>query len=204
MSKTISGCFFCILMQLTPPSHAQVPVGPNTPTPNVAMSDQFGRAQDVTNLRGDVVVLVFADRQGAEASRALGERLHVEFHPSAKGLSPVQASKAAVRPVANWTHKTPAPDAKMVALACIGDVPSMIHSYVRKRFREVASDVPIWLDMNDQLRKQFTVKPGVANVVVLDVKGRQRFSTAGDFDTAQFQKLTDVIENLRMEAAPKQ
>ena len=54
------------------------------------MEDQFRNARDTASLRGDVVVLLFADRNGAEAAHEVGKRLHVHFHPgAAKAEGPI-------------------------------------------------------------------------------------------------------------------
>ena len=50
---------------------------------NIAMEDQFKNRHETLRYQGDVVVLVYAERKGAEAALELGRRLHVRFHPMA-------------------------------------------------------------------------------------------------------------------------
>jgi hypothetical protein len=162
------------------------------------MQDQFAKEHDVSKLRGDVVVLVFADRGGAEASRDLGARLHVHFHPSAKGQAPTAAAKAPAKPLPGVPVDAIVPDAKIIPIAVIGEVPAAMHGMVRFRFRQVA-DAPIWLDFTDAMRQQFTVEKDVPNFAVLDREGRLRFTTAGKLSEVQFQELTTAVASLRTE-----
>jgi hypothetical protein len=169
-------------------------------SPQLAMQDQFAKPHDLSALRGDVAVLVFADRGGAEASRDLGVKLHVHFHPTAKGQPVAKSAVAPARAIPNLPRGAKAPDAKMIAIAVIGEVPSALHGMIRMRFRQVAPEAPIWLDFTDAMRQQFTVTPDVPNVAVLDVQGRLRYSAAGKFDQRQFDELALIIEALRREA----
>jgi hypothetical protein len=167
------------------------------------MDDQFGNSHDLATLRGDVAVVVFADRQGAEASRTLGIALHVLFHPSAEALSPADRSRAPVRPIPDWPQQVRMPDVKMIPVACVGAVPWLLRPYVRGRFRSAVPDAPIWLDLTDYMRKQFGVSPGVPNVIVFDTVGQERFRIAGNLNEAQLSELADVIEKVRREAKPR-
>jgi hypothetical protein len=168
--------------------------------PTLVMQDQFAKAHDVSKLRGEVVVLVFADRGGAEASRDLGAKLHVHFHPTAKGKPATTAAQAPVRAIPGVPSGVKVPDAKMIPIAVIGDVPAAMHPMIRFRFRQVAADAPIWLDFTDAMRKQFTVEKDVPNVAVLDVDGQVRYTTSGKLTTQQFDELAQAIETLRREA----
>jgi hypothetical protein len=167
--------------------------------PKLNMQDQFAKKHDLAELRGDVVVLVFADRGGAEASRDLGAKLHVHFHPGAKGKPPAESAKAPAKPLPGIPRSLYTPDAKMIPIAVIGEVPGALHIMVRTRFRQVAPDAAIWLDMTDSMRQQFDVKPDVPNFAVVDVEGRVRYTTSGKLDDKQFAELTQVVDALRAE-----
>ena len=167
------------------------------------MDDQFGNSHDLANLRGDVAVVIFADRQGAESSRALGTRLHLLFHPSAPGQSLAERMRAPVRPLPDWPEGVRLPDVKMVAVACIGKVPGFLKSFVRSRFRSAAPDLPIWLDMTDSMREQFGVRPGVPNLIVFDTAGQECYRIAGELTEGQVNQLVEVIEKVRGQARPK-
>lgn len=186
-----------LLASFTAPTFA----GEKAFIPQLVMNDQFAKPHDVADLRGDVVVLVFADRGGAEASRDLGAKLHVHFHPSAKGQSAAVSATAAAKPVAGIPAHVRVPDAKMIPIAVIGEVPQPLHLMVRTRFRQVAPDAAIWLDMTDTMRKQFDVKKDLPNFAVLDCEGRLRFTTAGKLNDEQFTELAQVIDSLRAEGA---
>ena len=197
MSNLLSGFCYCLISVLG--FEGGLPVENVAKTPVLEMEDQFAKPHKLTDLRGDVVVLVFSDRGGAEASRALGAKLHVEFHPTAKGLAPVEAARAPVRPIPGWPVAEPMPEARFIAIAVIGDVPSAVRPMVRFRFRQVAPDAAILLDMQDVMRKHFKVVPDVPNVAVLDKAGRLRFTASGELDDANYQRLVAAIEVLRGE-----
>ncbi|MBL9125368.1 MAG: hypothetical protein JNG90_17150 [Planctomycetaceae bacterium] len=185
---------------------------PSSPSPNSAgpaknvahfpileMEDQFARAQRVSDLRGEVVVLVFSDKAGAEASRTLGAKLHVHFHPSAAGQKPAVAAQAPPAPLPNWPPQLPTPDVKLIPIAVIGDVPDVLKPMVRGRFRQVSPDGVIWLDFTDAMRRQFQVVPDVPNVAVLDKRGQLRFTIAGNLEPQHVAQLVGVIDKLRRE-----
>ena len=54
---------------------------------NIIMEDQFRNRRETGAFRGDVVVLVYAERKGAEAALDLGRKLHLLFHPTAAQVS---------------------------------------------------------------------------------------------------------------------
>ncbi len=167
--------------------------------PDVVMEDQFEQARDVKQHRGDVVVLIYGDRKSADANKAVGEQVHVAFHPTAKGLPPKEARKAPVRPIPDAPAGAPAPDVLAIPVACVGKVPQLVRAVIRRQFKGASPDVPAWLDFTDVMKAQFPFKPGVPNVVVLDTKGRYRYAAGGTPTPEGMAKLLGVIEGLRRE-----
>jgi len=173
---------------------------PNVPHwPVLEMEDQFAAPHKVSDLRGTVVVLVFSDRGGAESSRDLGARLHVHFHPTAQGQSPAIAARAPVAAIPNWPANLPMPDARIIPIAVIGEVPNPLKPMVRRRFRQVSPEGVIWLDFTDTMRQQFQVVADVPNVAVLDKKGQLRYTIAGNLQPQHYEQLVTVVEKLRRE-----
>jgi hypothetical protein len=171
--------------------------------PAVVLEDQFEKVHDVRQHRGDVVVLIYGDRASADANKALGERLHVYFHPTAKGRPPAQARKAPVRPVPGAEAGMGSPDVLAIAVACIGPVPALVKGFIRGQFRRASPDVPVWLDFQDLMKGQFPFKAGVPNVVVLDTQGRYRYAAAGKPTAQGLEKLFAAIEQMRREGMAK-
>jgi len=160
------------------------------------MEDQFGRSTRLGVHAGNVVVILYGDRGGADANKHLGEQLHVAFHPSARGLPPAKAREAPVRPVPG---KERSPDVRLIPAASLGTVPTMLRGLIRAQFRGASPDLPVWLDWQDVLKKQFSLAPGMPNVLILDTKGRVRYTFSGGVDPEKVKELTGVIETLRRE-----
>ena len=169
---------------------------PRVVVPDVMMEDQFEQAHDVKHHRGSVVVLIYGDRASANANRALGEQLHVTFHPTAKGQPPAQARTAPVTPIAGAAMS---PDMLTVP-ACIGKVPMLVRRLIRGQMKSGSPEVPVWLDFEDTMKTQFALKAGVPNVVVLDAQGRYRYAAAGVPTREGMEKLVGAIEGYRREA----
>lgn len=168
--------------------------------PDVAMEDQFEQVHDVKRHRGDVVVLIYGDKKSADANRALGEQVHVAFHPSAKGQPPAQARKAPVRPVEGAPPGARHPEVLSVPVALIGKVPPLVRGPIRAAFRKNSPDVAVWMDFQETMKTQFPFTAGVPNVVVLDAQGRYRYAAAGTPTEDGMKRLVETIESLRREA----
>jgi hypothetical protein len=166
----------------------------------LTMEDQFEQRQSVAAHRGDVLVLIYGDRKSADANRYLGEQLHIAFHPAARGQAPAQARLAPVLPVQGAPAGKRSPDVRLVAAASLGTVPSLLHGMIRAQFRGGSPDVPVWLDWQDALKKQFGLTPGAPNVVIVDAQGRLRYTFASEVSQEAFNQMMQAIEGLRREA----
>jgi hypothetical protein len=178
------------------PAGAQAPPTP----PPVVLADQFERVHRASDHRGDIVVLIYGDRRSADANKAIGEWLHVAFHPSARGLPPAQARRQPVRPLPGLAPGRRSPDVLAVPVACVGKVPVLVQRLIRGQVRSGSPEVPVWLDFADQMKELFGVQPGVPNVAVLDANGIYRHAVSGNLTAQQLAALAEVIERLRREA----
>ena len=168
---------------------------------NVSMADQFGSRRATSQMKGDVVVLVYAERHGAEASRDLGRALHVHFHPNAAKVPLQQSAAQPVTVPAGWPEGVETPDVKVVAVACLSEVPRMFHGLARSRFRSDSPHLPVWLDFTDTMKKNFGLKGGVPNVAILDTEGRLHAVHTGTFKGSQLEELATTIDSLRIASA---
>jgi ABC-2 type transport system permease protein len=198
MSRTSALITFLLLPATA--IRAQQTSPPPVVIPVLAMEDQFEKPHDVRDHRGDVLVLIYGDRKSADANKALGELLHVTFHPTAKGLPPAQARKAPVQPLPGLPAGARSPDVLATPVACVGKVPALVGALIRSQMRTGSPDVPVWLDFADLMKAQFPFQPGVPNVVVLDAQGRYRYAAGGTPTKEGTQRLVDVIEALRKDA----
>jgi hypothetical protein len=176
---------------------------PQRPALNIVLEDQFQNRRGTDELRGDVVVLVYAERHGAEAALELGRRLHLRFHPTADGAPPTEWSTQPVVGLAGWPAGVPAPDVHVIPIACVPEVPKPLHGFARMRLRQESPHVSVWLDFEDVLRQTFGLVPAEPNVALIDADGRPAQVTAGEADEHRFQELVAAIDLLRGSVRPE-
>ena len=165
------------------------------------LEDQFGRKQDIAGYRGEVVLLVYGDRKATDSCRALGERLHVLFHPSAAGQPPAKARGAAVIPLPGVAAGKRSPDLVVLPVAVAGEVPGVVRDLIRTQMRAASPDVPVWLDFSGIMEKDYGLRAGQPNLALFDADGRLRMKVNGTPDGATTDRLLQTIQNLRAEAA---
>jgi len=169
---------------------------------NVAMEDQYRNRRETGVHRGDMVVLVYADRKGAEAALELGRRLHVQFHPTAATAAPSEWARQPVTGLPGWPANVRVPDVHVIPVACLPEVPKPLEAVVRSRMRTDSPQVPVWLDFEGVMEQKFGVAPGCPNVAVIDTFGRACGVQNGHFDELEFRRLAATIDEIRMQAAP--
>lgn len=169
---------------------------------NIVMEDQYRSRHETGAFRGDVVVLVYADRKGAEAALELGRKLHVLFHPSAEQAAAAEWSKQPVRDLPGWPAGVRAPDVRVIPVACLQNVPKPLEPAVRARMRTDSPHVPVWLDFEGQMTRLFGAAPDEPNVVVLDANGLPQSVQMGHLDELEYRELVAMIDRLRLQARP--
>jgi hypothetical protein len=176
------------------------PPAPGGKAVELMLEDQFDRKTDLADLRGNVVVLVFGDRKGTDPCRALGEQLHVCWHPTAKGQPPAKARTAPVVPLDGLKPGQAAPDVLVVPVACCGKVPALIRPSISKQIAKGSPDVVVWLDFTDTMKDMFGLTAGETNVAVIDARGVARMKLNGAIDQPTMDKLVKTVQALRAEA----
>ena len=169
---------------------------------NVAIGDQFSNRVETAQLRGDVVVLVYAGRHGAEAAMELGRTLHTRFHPTAEGAEPKAWSTQPVVGLPNWPAGLPVPDVKVIPVACVPEVPKALHGMVRRRLKQESPVVPVWLDFEDVMRPSFGMVPDEPNVLLIDTRGMAQGVVSGHLDQRKLDEVAALIDDLRKQALP--
>lgn len=164
---------------------------------NVVMEDQFQNPCETTKYLGDVVILVYAERHGAEDSLLLGRKLHLHFHPTADEVSSDAWSKQPVRGIVNWPAGVALPDVRVIPVASLTEVPRALKPVARARMRKDSPVVPIWLDFDGSLERMFGIIPGEPNVVVLDTAGQVHSVLSGKLDEQEFQQFVTRVEQIR-------
>ena len=179
---------------------AQAPAAEQTM--NIVMEDQFRTKRETVTHQGAVVVLVYAERHGAEAALQLGRRLHLRFHPTADSASADAWSKQPVVGLAGWPAGLQVPDVQVIPVASLTEVPRALQPVARARMRKDSPHVPVWLDFEGTLKQMFGIIPGEPNVVVLDTAGRVHSVLSGKLDEQEYEQFVGLIDQLRLAAHP--
>ena len=180
---------------------AGMPVRPPDPQPvTLVMENQFEKKTDLADLRGAVVILVYGDRKGTDACRALGEQLHVYWHPDAKGMAPGPAQRAGVAPLPGLAATATHPDVRVIPVACCGKVPAPVKFAIRGQIAKGSPDVPVWLDFADTMKTSYGLTSGEPNLVIFDAAGRLRMKVNGAPDQPTLDRVVKAVQNLRIEA----
>lgn len=169
---------------------------------NVVLEDQFRNRRETALLRGDVVVLVYADRHGAEAALEIGRRLHVRFHPTAADAPATEWSRQPVVGLPGWPADVRVPEVHVIPVACIPEVPKALRPVARSRLRKESEFVSVWLDFEGCMRRHFGMVPETPNVAILDIHGRPQATLSGHLDELKFEEVVAAITRLRMQARP--
>ncbi|MBM3981911.1 MAG: hypothetical protein FJ304_16890 [Planctomycetes bacterium] len=198
MMKRLMGVAFALVVLA--PAGAQPPGVPAPKPVELVLEDQFDRKADLAALRGNVVVLVFGDRKGTDPCRALGEQLHVCWHPTAKGQTADKARAAPVVPLDGLKPGQVSPNVIVVPVACCGNAPPKVRNTIRTQIAKGSPDVVVWLDFGTAMKDQFGLTAGEANVVVIDAKGVARVKHNGVIDQPGMDRLVKIVQDLRYEA----
>ena len=195
--------FWLAIFALIPvaPLRAQPPAAAPASRPlELMLEDQFERKASLADLRGNVVILVFGDRKGTDACRALGEQLHVCWHPGAKGQPPAKAQAAPVVALEGLKPGQASPNVIVVPVACCGKVPGAIRGTICKQIAKGSPDVVVWLDFANAMKDAFGLTAGETNVAVIDAAGVARMKLNGTIDQPAMDKLVQTVQALRYEA----
>lgn len=182
-----------------PPAPAANPA--DVPPAKLVLEDQFDKPADLAAHRGAVVVLVYGDRRGTDACKELGEKLHLCWHPTAKGLPPAKAKLAPVVGLDGLRPGQTAPDVHVIPVACCGKVPIKVaRDLIRSQVAKGSPDVPVWMDFGNVMKDGYGLAAGQPNVALFDAAGRPRAALNGTPDQATLDQLVQAVQGLRMEA----
>jgi hypothetical protein len=171
---------------------------------NIAMEDQFKTRHETGTMRGDVVVLVYAERKGGEASQELGRRLHVHFHPTALTASAPEWSRQPVTGLPGWPASVRVPDVRVIAVASLPEIPKALQPVARAQLRKDSPFVPVWLDFDGRLEHAYGIVAGSPNIVVINTQGEVHAVLSGRVDELKMRELVATIDQLRLQARPDQ
>ncbi len=199
MKRTLRFAFLALALTIACPVIAAE--RPEAKVVELTLEDQFEKKHSIGDYKGQVLILVFGDRGGIDASKELGEKLHVSFHPTAAGQPPEKARKAAVAPLDGLPKGAVSPGVAVVPVAGAGSVPGPIKGLIRAGLKKDAAEVPVWLDFGTAMSEKFGLREGQPNIAVIDAQGRLRFKVIGTPTRADLEKVLQTTQNLRAEAA---
>ena len=171
---------------------------------NIAMEDQFRHRHETGTMHGDVVVLVYAERKGGEASQELGRRLHVHYHPTAASVSATEWGRQPVIGLAGWPANARVPDVRVIAVASLPEIPKALQPVARAQLRKDSPFVPVWLDFEGRLEHAYGIVPGAPNIVLINPQGEVHAVLSGHVDELKMRELVATIDQLRLQARPDQ
>lgn len=192
----------CILVLLAVVVSDAAVAEPPQRTVNIAMEDQFKNRHETGLMRGDVVVLVYAERKGGEDAKELGRRLHVHFHPTAERVSATEWSRQPVVGLPGWPAGIRVPDVRVIAVASLPEIPRALQPVARAQVRKDSPFVPVWLDFEGRLEHQFGIVPGGPNILLIDADARVHSVLSGRVDELKFRELVATIDQLRQQSRP--
>jgi len=167
---------------------------------NIAMQDQFKNRHETLRMQGDVVVLVYAERKGAEAALEVGRKLHVRFHPTAGQAPATEWSRQPVAGLPGWPAGLAPPDVHVIPVACLPEVPKALETVARSRLRKESQFVSVWLDFEDIMRQRFGMVPDEPNIVLIDTRGCPQGVLSGRVDDAKLAEVAGLIDRLRLQS----
>jgi len=184
------------------PHVGRVAAAPPERVVNIAMEDQFKDRHETGTMRGDVVVLVYAERKGGEAAQDLGRRLHVHFHPTAATASATEWLRQPALGIAGWPTGIRTPDVHVIAVASLPEIPKALQPVARAQLRKDSPFVPVWLDFEGRLEHAYGIVPGAPNVVIVNTRGEVHAVLSGHVDELRMRELVATIDDLRLAARP--
>ena len=168
---------------------------------NIAMEDQFKTRHETGAMRGDVVVLVYAERKGGEAAHEVGRRLHVHYHPTAEQVPASEWSRQPVVGIPGMPPGVRPSDVRCIAVASLPEIPKALQPVARAQLRKESPHVPVWLDFDGRLEHLFGVATGKPNVVLINTVGEVHSVLSGTVDATRFREIVATIDGLRIQQA---
>lgn len=142
---------------------------------DVWLEDVDGQRVSLGEFRGLPALVVYAGRHGAAEATRVGVDLDARFGGTAAD-----------------------PRARVVPVACLGEVPRFLRGFARSQLRQAAAGVAVWIDFERALEQALGMHEALANVAVLDAAGRLAGVTAGA-GTACVDAVTELMHRLHEE-----
>jgi len=162
-----------LLSVLTAGNSPQVQVG--QPAGPVALSDQYERPFQLSDLHGSVAVLIDGDRTGSQFNEVWGRAVRSRY----KGSGDQHVA--------------------IVYVAHLASVPGLMRGFVRKKFLGKDSAHPagrILLDWQGVVADRFGFHADLSNVYVIDRRGILRYKGSGKGSTTDLDPLFQLVDDV--------
>ncbi|MDW8271360.1 MAG: hypothetical protein RML15_02980 [Bacteroidota bacterium] len=138
------------------------------------LEDQWGRQWSAEQLQGRVVVLLLADREGAEQSAVWGRELGKQFGS----------------------------EVLIIGCANLEGVPFFLRWLVRARIKESLPHAPLLLDWDGTLFRAYRCRAQIPTVLVFDMHGQLRHRYEGAPTVHALEHVVTRIRSLQLVQAP--
>lgn len=178
MTKQLTIAFntlFALALLLAPSSAADVaPVG--RLAPDFDLSDQYDQPLKLSKLLGEVVLLIYSDREGSEFNFHWTEALKQQYPADSQS------------------------ELKLVRLANLRSLPALFRGIAKGRFRapndDGTSKLPVLLDWEGMVARLYGFRQGLPNLYLIDRGGILRYITSGKGEPAELRELFQVTDRL--------
>lgn len=149
--------------------------------PAFSLSDQYDKTLQLSDLRGSLVVLIDADRNGNEFNGAW------------------------VRPLVTRYNTPQVRKIRIVQIAHLSSAPGFMHNYIKGKF--ISKDParpngPVLLDWQGFVAKAYGFRDDVSNIYVVDAEGILRFVSYGKGTSAELEPLTQLLDKIIASSVP--
>lgn len=142
--------------------------------PDFTIKDQYDQELQLSSQRGQPVLLIYGDRLGSDYMGVWA---------------------AAVR------NSAEASSVKIIRIANLRAIPSLMRSYVKRQFMKPHGDgkpnAPVVLDWEAEVAKLYGFTEDLTNVYLIDAQRKLRYTASGKGTPDETRKLVEMIGSVR-------
>jgi hypothetical protein len=161
---------------LSMPSYAAETAKVGGLAPDFDLSDQYDQPLKLSKLLGDVVLLIYADREGSE--------FNVQWSRALKQKYPADSTSRV----------------KVVRIANLRSLPTLFRGIAKGRFSapndDGTSKISVLLDWQGDIARLYGFREGLPNLYLIDRRGVLQHAVAGKGEGGELAQLFQAIDRL--------